>query len=440
MQTTKLKQLVCDLIDGQRDRLIAMGEKIWAHPEPGFQEFETARLVQRFFDEIGLSYRDGLAITGVRADLRGTGPGPTLGLLGEMDALVLPDHPEADPATGAVHACGHHAQVVGVLGAAMALHQSGVMEALSGNVALITVPAEEYIQVEYRLGLRKAGKISLLGGKQELIRLGCFDDIDLSMMIHAAEGRKAYTRQTMNGFTAQTIRFRGRSSHAGSAPHRGVNALNAANLAISAINAQRETFVDADHVRIHPIITRGGDSVSIVPDDVRIETMIRAAGLEAILDAATKFRRSCHAGALAVGADVEMQSLPGYMPLRDCPSLQAVFSQNVREFVGQDGVVDRGHLASSTDMGDVTQIMPASHPSIGGAEGGAHTTDYRIVDPDLAYVVPAKVHAMCVIDLLADQAALARRIIAQHPPSIARSAYRDLMERQASVENHRYLA
>lgn len=439
MNAATLKQIACERVDQQRERLIAIGEQLWANPEPGFQEFKTAQLVQQTFDEMGIEHQDGLAITGVRATLRGGSPGPTFGLLGEMDALILPDHPESDPATGAVHACGHHAQVAGLLGAAMALHTPGILEHLSGNVALMAVPAEEFIQIGYRQSLRHSGKLSFLGGKQEMIKRGCFDDIDLSMMIHTTNGFRACVRQTMNGFTAQTIAFKGRSAHAGSSPFRGVNALNAANLALQAIHSQRETFADHDHVRIHPIITHGGDSVSIVPENVRIENMARAATLEAIMDANTKIKRCCQAGALATGADVSIVSIPGYCPLNDCLSLQEVFIQNVRPFLDGNDVTDIGHLCSSTDMGDVTQIMPASHPSIGGAEGQAHTTDYRITDPELAYVVPAKVLAMCVIDLLTNKASVAGDIIARHVPLIHRDNYRATMEQQASEEHHRYL-
>ena len=106
---------------------------------------------------------------------------------------------------------------------------------------------------------------------------------------------------TNNGLVAKRIQFLGRGAHAGGAPHLGINALNAASLAMAAINANRETFRDDDTVRVHPIITKGGEAVSAVPADVRMETFVRGKTLEAITDANIKVDRALKAGAMAVG-------------------------------------------------------------------------------------------------------------------------------------------
>src|SRR5262245_2438692 len=124
MRTGKeeLRQRVWEAIDRRAGDIIEIGETIRRHPELGFKEHRTARLVEDAFQRLGLPSRTGLAYTGVRAEAAGRrGPGPTLALLGELDALVVSGHPEADPVTGAVHACGHNAQVAGLLGAAMGL-------------------------------------------------------------------------------------------------------------------------------------------------------------------------------------------------------------------------------------------------------------------------------------------------------------------------------
>ena len=122
------------------------------------------------------------------------------------------------------------------------------------------VPAEEFVEIDYRAKLVKDGQTSFLTGKQELIKLGHFDDVDMAVMIHSTspdvnDGRMGISPSS-NGFLAKTIRFLGKASHAGGLPERGVNALYAAQLALSAINAQRETFRDEDCVRVHPIITK----------------------------------------------------------------------------------------------------------------------------------------------------------------------------------------
>ncbi|MFQ8832707.1 MAG: peptidase dimerization domain-containing protein, partial [Ruthenibacterium lactatiformans] len=141
-------------------------------------------------------------------------------------------------------------------------------------VCLLAAPAEEYVEIGWRAGLRRAGEVQYLGGKQQLIAEGAFDDIDMAMMVHSetdAPQPRAVVAGAAGGFIGKELRFLGKEAHAGGAPWEGVNALNAASLAIAAIHANRETFRDEDHVRVHPIITKGGDLVNTVPADVRME-------------------------------------------------------------------------------------------------------------------------------------------------------------------------
>ena len=175
----ELKRSAAEIIDSKADELVALAKTILAHPEPGFREVKTAKLVAEQFGALGLQPRSGLAVTGVRADASGTAPGPTLAILGELDSLIVADHPHADLETNAAHACGHHCQIGIMLGAAAALTNPNVLNSLSGRLAFMAVPAEEYIEIEYRDGLRRDGKIEFLGGKPELVRLGEFDDIHL---------------------------------------------------------------------------------------------------------------------------------------------------------------------------------------------------------------------------------------------------------------------
>ena len=137
------------------------------------------------------------------------------------------------------------------------------------------------------------------GGKCELIREGAFDDIDLSVVHHTGDEDVLVGSGTGNGFVSKIIRYKGKAAHAAGAPHLGVNALNAATLGLSALAFQRETFQDKDSVRVHPIITKGGNLVNVVPDEVVIETLVRAANIDAIVDADEKTSRAFTAGAYA---------------------------------------------------------------------------------------------------------------------------------------------
>src|SRR5947209_4554581 len=319
MMRDDLKRDVWQAIDRRRDEIIGCGEQIRRHPELGFKEFKTSRLVEETLGKLGLSPKAGLALTGVRADVAGrAGDGPTFALLGELDGLVVTGHPVADPQTGAAHACGHNAQVAGLLGAAMGLLDARAFDHLAGRVVFFAVPAEEYGDIEWRVAQARAGRLEFLGGKPELLRLGHFDDVDMAMMIHMTsrpEDGKTGVPGSNNGCIVKTVRYLGRASHAGGAPHMGINALYAAHIGLAAINAIRETFKDEDSIRVHPIITHGGSQVNVIPGEVRLETYVRGKTVEAILDANRKVDRALRAGALALGATVEIETLPGYMPM-----------------------------------------------------------------------------------------------------------------------------
>jgi amidohydrolase len=421
-----VKRRVCEIIDQNAERIIGLGEAIRRQPELGFKEFKTARLVEDTLGSLGLAPRTGLALTGVRADARGAADGPTFALLGELDGLVVAGHPVADPDTGAAHACGHNAQVAGLLGAAMGLVGARAFEHLAGRVVFFAVPAEEYGDVEWRVSQARAGKLEFLGGKPELLRLGHFDDVDMAMMIHTSpqpEMRKAGVAASNNGCVVKTVRYIGLASHAGGAPHLGVNALYAANIGLAAINAIRETFRDEDSIRVHPIITHGGSQVNVIPGEVRMETYVRGKTVEAILDANRRVDRALRAGALALGAQVEIETLPGYLPLFNHAGMTECFIRNARTLLGSDNVTETGHRSGSTDMGDLSHVMPTLHPYMGGATGRGHGADFAIADQHLAYVEPAKQLALMAVDLLWGDAAAAREILGRWKPRMTKEEY-----------------
>ncbi len=414
-------------IDRRAEEIIGLGERIRKQPEMGFKEVKTAALVAEALGVLGLSPRTGLAMTGVRADVAGRGgDGPTFALIGELDGLRVTGHPEADPATGAAHACGHNAQVAGMLGAAMGLQDAGAFEHLSGRVVFFAVPAEEGGDIEWRQEQIRVGRLEFPCGKQELMRLGHFDDVDLAMMIHTnwrAEDGKAGVPASNNGRVGKTARFIGRASHAGGAPHLGVNALYAAQLALAGINAVRETFRDEDSIRVHPILTHGGSQVNVIPGEARLEMYVRGKTVEGVADASHRVDRALRAGALALGARVEIDTLPGPMPLLCDPAMARLFEATARGLVGDEHYRDIPHRSGSTDMGDLSQVMPVLHPYMGGARGPGHSADFAIVDPRLGYVQPAKALAAMAVDLLADGAAGARRVLEGPRAPMTRQGY-----------------
>ena len=432
-----LKRKAAEIIDAKADDLVTIAKTILKNPEPGFRELKTAKLVAEQFAALGMQPRNGLAITGVRADASGSAPGPTMAVLGELDSLIVGEHPHSDPVTNAAHACGHHCQIAMMIGAAMALTNNDIVQNLAGRIAFMAVPAEEYIEIEFRDGLRQAGKIEFLGGKPEMVRLGEFDDVHLAMMLHTTSNpaeQQICISNTNNGSVAKRIQFIGRAAHAGGAPHLGINALNAAMMAMTAINFNRETFRDEDSIRVHPIITKGGEAVSAVPADVRMETFVRGRSLEALMDANAKVDRALRAGAMAVGADVKIQTIPGYMPLQQHKGMAEVFRVNAVDLVGEDNVSYVNHRGGSTDMGDISHLMPVIHPYIGGAVGLSHGATYVIEDYSLAVIKGAKALAYMVIDMLGDNASQGNSIVGGQRPDMKIPEYLKFMRNLASEE------
>jgi amidohydrolase len=434
MTAADLKARACRAIDAHASELEQLARAIFDAPELGFKEHRTAQHVHEWFDRLGLRHQDGLALTGSKAILDGGSAGPTVAVLGELDSLLCWEHRDHDPHTGAAHACGHNTQIASMLGVGVGLRE--LAPELAGRVALMAVPAEEYVELEERLALRQAGQLEFLGGKAELVRLGAFDDVDVAMMVHSTarpEDGELAVGGTNNGMLAKFVRFIGRASHAGGAPEKGINALSAARIALAGIDAVRETFVDDDHVRVHPIVTRGGDVVNAIPAEVRLEMFCRAGSIEAIEQTHRKVDRALKAGALALGAAVEITSLAGYLPLNHDPNLVRLFRANAVSLVGEANVRERGHGGGSTDMGDISHILPSVHPYAGGAVGTGHGADYRIEDYTRAVLNPAKALAMTVIDLLADDAREARRVVAEFRPRMSKDEYLAYLRRLSTT-------
>lgn len=428
------KKKVIAAIEKRSPEIMAIGETILGHPEMGFKEVRTAALVEEKFRSLGLSLRKGLALTGVVAELPGRKKNMRVALMGELDSILVPSNPHADPQTGAAHACGHNASIAGMIGAGMGLLDSGVMKELDGDVALMAVPAEELVELEYRNRLRQEGKLVFLAGKQEFIRLGVLDGVDMVLMFHLRERdpqKKVLIEATHNGVLAKFIRYKGKESHAGGAPHLGINALNAAMLGIMGIHAQRETFRDEDCIRVHPIITKGGDLVNVVPADVRIETFVRGRTVEAIQEANLRVDRALRAGAMAIGAEVEILNFPGYLPSIFDPRLDQLFASNMAALLGEEAIGQAGHQTGSSDIGDVSHLMPALHAYIKAGKGNVHTEDFVIEDKRLAYLESAKGLALTVVDLLWDGAGEGLEIKKNYHPRYTKTEYLKFMSQMS---------
>lgn len=362
----QIEAKIIKLIDENRETILEFGRDIYNHAELGYKEFRTSGKFVEFMEKRNLPATKDLAITGAKAYLnREKAENISLALLGELDALRIPQHAHANPETQAAHCCGHHTQMAGVIGAALALTDPEVAAALDGQVIFFAVPAEEYGEVEFKNTLIAENKIQYGGGKCELLRIGAFEDISLCLAHHTGYNGISFGSGSGNGFVSKVIRMKGKAAHAAGCPEKGVNALSAASLGLQALGLNRETFRDEDCVRVHPIMTRGGDLVNVVPDDV-----------------------------------VEI----------------------AREVFGSDKVSEAdltAHSGGSTDVGDVQHRMPVLTFHTGGATGGLHQVDFDIVDEEEAYITTAKLFALSAYRLLRNGAACAKQVVNDYKPRFA---------------------
>lgn len=392
---------------------------VWKHPETGFKEVQTDRYVQNIFTSLGYKLELAGDIPGFYTVLDTGREGPEILIFGELDSLICPNHPDADPATGAVHCCGHASQLGALVGIAAALKEPQILDELCGRIRLCAVPAEELIELAYRQELKNKGVIRYFGGKTEFLHRGYFDGVDMAFMVHLSTDDKLGLAVDHDGCIAKKVTYKGRSAHAGGAPWMGCNALYAANLGLSAINSVRETFQEKDYIRVHPIMTNGGDVVNAIPEKACVESFVRGATFEAIAEANAKVNRALCGGALSMGAQIEIEDIVGYAPLRNDPNLREVAQEAAAYLPHLQVNPSLNQSTGSTDMGDISQLMPALHPTIPGATGISHGANYQITNPQMACVDSAKWQVAMLVLLLRDGASRAKKILESFKPQFA---------------------
>ena len=407
MNIEAVRETVRAAIEARKDEIIEVGRYIWKNPEPGYREVKTSAMLTDKLRSLELNVKTGLALTGFRADIDTGRPGPTVAIIGELDSLIIPTHPECDKATGAVHSCGHNASATSVFGAAVGVLAAAKTGELCGKIALIGAPAEEGIEMDYRCSLIDAGKISCISGKAELIVEGVFDDVDATTMHHLA---RKFGYKDHNGCVNKRIVFHGKSCHA-AYPSNGINALNASSLAQHAIGLMREAYSNSSKIRIHGIITNGGEAVNVIPDTVTMEYMLRAPSLEEILALNDRFDRVVMHAAHAAECTATIETIPGYMPLHNDDDLGAIEKENVhRLFPDAPFDSNQSFDAGCTDMGDLAMVVPSVEAAVPGAAGTGHGADYRVADETMAYVVNSELNALWAVELLYGDAVRGREI------------------------------
>ncbi|MCC7105802.1 MAG: M20 family metallopeptidase [Chloroflexi bacterium] len=367
-----LKRRATARIDELRPLLEAISLDIHANPELGFKEHRSSRILVNALREGGLTVETGTGglETAFRAEHRGA-PGPTIAVLAEYDAL---------PGIG--HACGHNLICTAALGAGLAV--ASVAPDLPGCMVVLGTPAEE------------GG-----GGKVLLARAGAFDDVDAAMMFHAAS--KNLTTRGSLAMTRVTIEFHGKAAHAAAALDQGVNALEALIQTFVAINGLRQ-HLRRDAV-VHGIITDGGKAANVVPDYAAAAFSVRARDSRYRDELVEKVRGCVQAAGLSTGARGVVTVGMGYDDIVPNPTMADLFARNLERIGLTVETPGPNERMGSTDMGDVSQIIPGIHPylAITDASIVGHTVEFeasaKTPRAQQAMTDAAKALAMTSLDL-----------------------------------------
>lgn len=418
-------QRILRLIDVHKDQIIAFAEDIAAHPEPGYEEFCTAGKTAEVLKNLRYKVTEHLARTGVKGT-KSVKEGPSLTVIGELDAIGCHSHPNANPVTGVAHACGHHAQMAAMIGCAIAMADPDVQKCLAGTVNFLAVPAEEYIDADKRTRLKKEG-IEFCCGKSEMIRTGVFDDTDIALTTHVhmvpVEEDFYLGNPACNGYSAERVTVRGKAAHGAIDPWNGVNALSITTSAIQMMGLMRETFREEDHVRLHNVIRKAGDVINSVPDEAIVETKVRAASLDKICEITDMVNRAYAGSAYAFGGKIEMEKLQGYMPIipraADNALIEAADDLGLNYRTVQKGDFNN----ACTDVGDLSHLVPVVNFTFKGFEGKLHGADFKITDPEKAYILPAKLLALTVYKLLKNGGQEAKKITKSYTPVFNKESY-----------------
>lgn len=388
------KTALFDWIDREKEKIIERGRNFFACPELGFKEFQTMEMICQELEKLGVSYEKGIAVTGVKATV-GKGEGYHIGVVADIDALPKKEG-------GCIHSCGHSIQTTLALTVLEALVQTNFLGETEGRVTFFFTPAEEFIDFAYRDALIKEGKLEFRSGKQNMIALGCFDDVDCILSAHANgdKGTKFDIGSTLAGFLAKKAVFTGKASHSGAAPHLGRNTLHGATLTMQAISFLKEQFPPEAGLRLHPVLTETGGDLNQIPAETVMETYIRANDGESLFAAAKRFDDCVRHCAEALELGFEIKTTAGYLPLRQSDRLNETVQENMRLFCGEKDIVKSPVSGASGDVGDLGSLLPAVQFGFSGIEGRFHSEEFVIRDEDNCYILSAKVLAGTIYDLL----------------------------------------
>jgi amidohydrolase len=373
---SQLKDEISSRIDALRPELERIGRDIHANPEIAYEERQAVGWLTALLRDKGFDVEEGVANTPTAfVATRRKGSGPTIAFLSEYDAL-----------RGLGHGCGHNLIATASAGAGIALAEA--LDRFPGRVQVIGTPAEE------------GG-----GGKIRLIRAGIFQEVDAAMMFHP-DSRTQVLHWAL-AVSHMHFEFIGRAAHASGDPEQGINALDAFVLAYNGISMLRQHIKEG--ARLHGFLKEGGTAPNIVPERTSGEFLVRARDEAYMQELVQKVKNIFQAAALATGCSVKLSfDEEPYSDLRNNLVLAGLFEENLMRLGIDPAEPVPWANAGSTDMGNVTHVVPGLHPTLAIAPADVPTHSQAFLEASgslrgyQAMIDAAKALSMTGADLLAD--------------------------------------
>lgn len=381
LKLDSLKATACSEVERHRDELVALSLRIHDNPELGFKEFQASAWLTEYLESHGFHVEGGVAGLSTAFKARYGSNSPVIGMVAEYDAL---------PKMG--HACGHNIIAASAVGASLAL--KGVIDGVGGTVVVVGTPAEE-----------------LYGGKVTMVERGAFSDLDAAMLTHP--GVKDTATSWALACIGLEVEFFGKAAHAASRPEDGINALEAMIQSFNGINSLRQHI--KDKARIHGIITDGGEAANIVPAHSAGTFLVRAEDDEYLEQLREKVLNCFKGAAAATGARLEYRwGDIKYAAMRSNQALAELYARNMESLGRKIVPRDPSRGMGSTDMGNVSMVVPSIHPTVAIAPSHvlAHSPDFAVAaaspEAQKGLLDAAKAMAMTAVDLIADPEAMSR--------------------------------
>jgi len=410
-------------LERDKKELYELGDALFKHPELGYKEFTNKKILTEYFRKHEIEVMDLGFRTAFKAVI-GSGS-PRIGLIAELDAIPTLGHPYANKKDNAAHSCGHSTQC-----AIMAYTLVKLKDTLKkGTVSLYFTPGEEFTDIAFRKQLIRNGEINYIGGKVNMLTAGMFDEEDLFIHLHTM-GQSNYhysLNSTLSGFVYKRITFKGKATHAAMSPDKGINALNAFVLFDNAINMLRETFREDDYIRVHGILSEGGQTVNSIPERTVYECYVRSQDQKALKETAEKVDNAARCCAKAIGASVKIETTPGYLPMHQSRLISDILRKNMLKYCKPEEIHEDEISMAGGDMGDISCFKPAVQFGYSGFSGYCHSKDLCVVDENRAYLEPARIVYDTVSYLLSHEEYL-KRITDTYQPVLSKQEYLEYLK------------